>query len=598
MTRASRLWSRIVGGVEQSQKSSEHGRPSGSRAVIDPHAAARLSAVIRDGAFDEQVPEGAAGHAAMGFASAPSAIPRAVPATAVATLAIACLWASGRDFAEISRRSTHAATAGGSFGTSRAAAGPMFGAGRDPGTGDGDQAMSAKNRMRAAVVAAAAATGSALAQDAVQWRVEDGGNGHWYGLRTVQYTLSWKSFLSELAEMGSFAFCANSNAEAAWVSSNIVVDPTGDGALVGGVLVPIGDGTEQWIWADGQLIADIPWCQGAPNEPSVGERWLYMNDQAHAYPGAPAGCFDDCPWGGWSATNVPLAVVEWSADCNNDGIVDYGQCRDGTLADYDGNNIPDCCERGEPCVLGHYPVQWGVSEGGNGHWYRGSALASGGYSRASALAEARSLNGDLVCFSSQAERDFVTSNVLNDTRMWVQDGGTTYGPWTGAFLNSSCQWEWTSGEPFTYAPWAFGEPDSGCGWAGNNFGCLACKGCGQQPSLPTQLVDLGGNLPLAPGLIIEWSADCNNDGIVDYGQILQGQLADTNANGVPDSCESPTCADADLFPTGTVNGADLGAMLSQWGEAPAGTASDLNRDGAVDGTDLGILLSFWGPCEG
>ena len=100
------------------------------------------------------------------------------------------------------------------------------------------------------------------------------------------------------------------------------------------------------------------------------------------------------------------------------------------------------------------------------------------------------------------------------------------------------------------------------------------------------------------GALIEWSADCNNDGIVDYGQILQGQLADTNANGVPDTCESPTCADADLFPTGTVNGADLGAMLSQWGEAPAGTASDLNRDGAVDGTDLGILLSFWGPCEG
>ncbi len=105
-----------------------------------------------------------------------------------------------------------------------------------------------------------------------------------------------------------------------------------------------------------------------------------------------------------------------------------------------------------------------------------------------------------------------------------------------------------------------------------------------------------GNQPEA--FLIEWSADCNADGIVDYGQILQGELADANGNGVPDTCESPTCADADLFPTGTVNGADLGALLSQWGEAPAGTASDLNHDGAVDGTDLGILLSFWGPCEG
>ncbi|MFM7133839.1 MAG: right-handed parallel beta-helix repeat-containing protein [Planctomycetota bacterium] len=37
---------------------------------------------------------------------------------------------------------------------------------------------------------------------------------------------------------------------------------------------------------------------------------------------------------------------------------------------------------------------------------------------------------------------------------------------------------------------------------------------------------------------IEWSADCNNDSIVDYGQILNGQFADIDANGVPDICES------------------------------------------------------------
>jgi hypothetical protein len=38
--------------------------------------------------------------------------------------------------------------------------------------------------------------------------------------------------------------------------------------------------------------------------------------------------------------------------------------------------------------------------------------------------------------------------------------------------------------------------------------------------------------------VIEWSADCNNDGIVDYGQILAGQLPDVNSNGVPDGCET------------------------------------------------------------
>ena len=32
--------------------------------------------------------------------------------------------------------------------------------------------------------------------------------------------------------------------------------------------------------------------------------------------------------------------------------------------------------------------------------------------------------------------------------------------------------------------------------------------------------------------------DCNGDGLVDYGQILSGSLADANANGVPDICDS------------------------------------------------------------
>ncbi|HMN96131.1 MAG TPA: hypothetical protein PKC43_07450 [Phycisphaerales bacterium] len=50
---------------------------------------------------------------------------------------------------------------------------------------------------------------------------------------------------------------------------------------------------------------------------------------------------------------------------------------------------------------------------------------------------------------------------------------------------------------------------------------------------------------------------------------------------------------ADLNGDGTVDGADLGLLLSSWG----GTGSaDLNNDGVVDGADLGLLLSGWGAC--
>jgi len=96
----------------------------------------------------------------------------------------------------------------------------------------------------------------------------------------------------------------------------------------------------------------------------------------------------------------------------------------------------------------------------------------------------------------------------------------------------------------------------------------------------------------ANSAIIEWSADCNTDGIVDYGQILQGQLADVNANGVPDSCE---CL-SDINGDGWVDGVDLGIVLASWSTDAAGAPADLNRDGAVDGADLGVLLSAWGAC--
>ncbi|MCH2160453.1 MAG: hypothetical protein MK085_01130 [Phycisphaerales bacterium] len=55
---------------------------------------------------------------------------------------------------------------------------------------------------------------------------------------------------------------------------------------------------------------------------------------------------------------------------------------------------------------------------------------------------------------------------------------------------------------------------------------------------------------------------------------------------------------------GSVNAADLGLLLSAWGDCPkAGDcAADLNGDWSVDAADLGLLLSFWGdcpdPCDG
>lgn len=65
--------------------------------------------------------------------------------------------------------------------------------------------------------------------------------------------------------------------------------------------------------------------------------------------------------------------------------------------------------------------------------------------------------------------------------------------------------------------------------------------------------------------------------------------SDANSNGVPDGCESRGVP-GDLNGDGTVNGADLGILLAQWGGAGSG---DLDGDGSVNGADLGIMLSNW-----
>lgn len=55
----------------------------------------------------------------------------------------------------------------------------------------------------------------------------------------------------------------------------------------------------------------------------------------------------------------------------------------------------------------------------------------------------------------------------------------------------------------------------------------------------------------------------------------------------------PACEPADLNCDGVVNGADLGLLLSAWGDC-GNCDADLNNDGTVNGADLGLLLSAWG----
>jgi formylglycine-generating enzyme required for sulfatase activity len=205
--------------------------------------------------------------------------------------------------------------------------------------------------------------------------------------------------------------------------------------------------------------------------------------------------------------------------------------------------------------------------------------------------DASSNGGHLATIGSDAENEFVRSLTSN------------VGYWIGAKRDgSACSpnsgWSWVTNESFEFHAWANSQPDC---WADGQL-YVAVNNISYLPGWHDY--DDTTTIPFA---ITEWEADCNSDGIVDYGQILSGSLADANTNGVPDICECATypelgacrCA-GDIVTDGTVNGADLGTLLAYWGPANSGAfsqASDINSDGRVDGSDLGVLLSNWGACQ-
>jgi hypothetical protein len=439
-----------------------------------------------------------------------------------------------------------------------------------------------KNLIQAAVVTLFAAS-AAQAQQAVQWKASDGGNGHWY--RVVTRTAAcWDSVRLEAEGIGGYLATLVSPQEDAWVRSQL---PDVPWYFIGGRQQP--DACEPgcgWYWVTGEPFVpmwdasqpdgDLPWTVPQDILTTYRRGWHDGPDC-----GATTDCGGGCPFGGF--------IVEWSADCNGDGIVDYGQCHDGSLPDFNGNNIPDCCERGEACVTGNYPVQWRIEDGGNGHWYA-VLLEEPSISEWTEKSSPPSAPGfHLVIVNSDSENRFLINFIQTvpsaPARLWI-----------GLYRISGTTWVWNidQGSTFTF-------------WGGANCGAGPYPNYGYSGFLAAQFnnrsTDCGWNWDdfapeITPGCwqLLEYDTDCNHDGIVDYGQIITGQFTDANTDGIPDVCQQPTCRDADLFRDLNVNGADLGILLSQWGPNAQFTVSDINKDGSVNGADLGLLLSFWGAC--
>ena len=268
-------------------------------------------------------------------------------------------------------------------------------------------------------------------------------------------------------------------------------------------------------------------------------------------------------------------------------------------------------------------VEWKVSDGGNGHWYSVDATLR---TWIQAQSGATNRGAHLASFTSLAEQTsaFQLTNFSQQESIWI-----------GLIQAAGAQepaggWAWVTGEPISFSGWTFNNPsDTG----GENVAEWTPSWGGGWNDMPE------GSLRPA---LLEWSADCNGDGSVDYGQIQSGELADTNHNNIPDMCDphvtyvQPISGPASggtavningiNFPNsvsvlfGGVAATDVVAVSSTLITAvtPAGVSgmsvvtvngvggeafyyrsicqSDLDGSGGVDSSDLGILLLDFGSC--
>jgi hypothetical protein len=448
-------------------------------------------------------------------------------------------------------------------------------------------------QIRSVVVVAALGLASfAHSQQAVQWRVEDGGNGHWYSRLPVAQ--SRDAMIQSAAELGAHPVAISALLEQEFLNQRF------PGVWVLGLYALGGAG--DFAWMNGEPLDFTNWgsasCPVGPYPNNGGhplERFVAISDLC-------PGRWDDYPFG--QLPDPFEMLIEWSADCNGDGIVDYGQCRDGSLPDYNGNNVPDCCEAGVPCSVGNYPVLWRVEDGGNGHWYQGILFTdTSPTSWTTARTAATGIGGDLASLTSSVEANWLYDRIASRVSLWLGD----FGPFVGLSQPPGAPepgggWVWVDGTANTGSvPWCGNQPDNyiPCGaeqvalyWTGGPWSPAPRNHLGDFP-ISGVCLESGERCPSA---IFEWSADCNGDGIVDYGQILNGTFADTDGNGVPDECEVDPCP-GDITGGGQVNGVDLAAILGAWGTDGQGKLDcDINDDGTVDAQDLAIVLGGWGNC--
>jgi len=193
--------------------------------------------------------------------------------------------------------------------------------------------------------------GVAPAAGAVQWRVADGGNGHWY--KRVEATdITWQAARQACEALQGHLATVNSSAEQNWLFAQFVNGQA--------TCSPASWATPRAVWIG--LYQDT--ASPSYSEPAGGWRWVTNEPFTFANwsPGEPnnvdfpanyAGMYGN---GAWDDTPNDAGIychagylIEWDttgslADCNANGIPDSCEIANGSAADCNRNGIPDACD--------------------------------------------------------------------------------------------------------------------------------------------------------------------------------------------------------------------------------------------------------------
>ena len=389
-------------------------------------------------------------------------------------------------------------------------------------------------------------------QSAVEWPVKLGGNGHLYQAIFAPEAITWLAASAAATARGGHLATPTSAAENDFILATVVPSLgsyIGFGPILGGRYV---DGA--WQWVTGEPWKFTAWGGGEPSSP-VSEPFLHYQRP-------------DMGWNDYEGTTYGgqfrSYIIEWSADCNSDGVVDFGQIQSGELTDVDADGVPDVCENG------------GGGGGSGGGAGTGPNLVLNG-----------SFDGGTVDWNFY-NIDFAGG--------WRASGGKSGGYF---ILNDA-------GSPSTDP--TIEQLVTGFEVGGTYRLSGSCKGVSSATSPSGAIsfaVDLEDETIVAlPATDTSTWRSFNFDFVAESSQLLlrlRAEISGTdNDFGIDDlsvvQISPPSCR-GDVTGNGIVNGTDLAALLDAWGTAGTGEFDcDINNDGLVNGADLTLVLGDWGSC--